>query len=97
MHQSVVSIRGQTVIPQPIRKELGIKPSTRLAWTSQDGVIIVVPIPADPVKASFGMLAGKGYTFENFMEERRREREVERRQDDVLDRAMSRSRRKRKA
>lgn len=89
--QSIVGARGQAVIPKQIREQLGIKPHSKLAWRIQNGVIIAVPIPEDPVEASWGMLKGKGYTFEDFMEERRQERELERKQDEQLDRQLRRT------
>lgn len=84
MKQTKVSVRGQTVIPREIREQLGIKPNTKLAWSVRDGVIIVVPIPEDPVRALVGILKDTGYTFEDFMEERRRERELDRRREERL-------------
>ncbi len=84
MKQSTVSVRGQAVIPQEIREEFGIKPNTKLAWSTRNGVIIVVPIPEDPVKASLGILKDTGFTFDDFLDERRRERELDRRRDERL-------------
>lgn len=80
--KSKVSVRGQTVIPKEIRQALGIKPNTRLYWKLQDGAVLVRPLPEDPVRASLGILRGKG-SFEEFLrernEERARERELEER------------------
>ncbi len=96
MKQSTVSVRGQTVIPQEIRQQFGIKPNTKLAWSTRNGVIIVVPIPEDPVAASVGILKGSGFTFEDFMQERRLERELDRLREERLmkqvERAEKRSR-----
>ncbi len=74
--QSKVSVRGQTVIPREVRKSLGITMHTLLHWEVQDGVVVVYPVPADPVKASLGALKGKG-TFKEFLEERQEERRKE--------------------
>jgi AbrB family looped-hinge helix DNA binding protein len=74
----VVSTKGQTVIPKSVRKELGIKEGTKLAWIVRDGKLTVMPVPEDPVAASVGILAGRGYTFDDFMRERNEEREYER-------------------
>ena len=71
--QSKVSARGQTVIPWEIRKTLGITPNTVLHWQVQDGAILVYPVPSDPVKASLGILKGRG-TFQEFLRERNEER-----------------------
>ena len=75
--QSKVSVRGQTVIPQEIRKAFGIKPHSVLHWRIQDGAIVVYPVPEDPVKASLGILKGKG-TFEEFLKGRNEDRARER-------------------
>lgn len=96
MKQSRVSVRGQTVIPQEIREQLGIKPKTMLAWSAHDGVITVIPLPEDPIEASFGMLGGRGYTLEDFLEERRSERDLERKQDERDDAMIRRAMRKRR-
>ncbi|MBI4312305.1 MAG: AbrB/MazE/SpoVT family DNA-binding domain-containing protein [Chloroflexi bacterium] len=76
MMQSKVSVRGQTVVPHEIRKILGITPQTLLQWEVQDGVVVVYPIPADPVRASLGALKGK-WTFDEFLKERQEERRRE--------------------
>lgn len=73
---SRVSVRGQTVIPNEIRKAMGITPNCVLHWKIQDGVIIVYPMPRDPVRASLGILRGKG-SMEEFLRERRQERTKE--------------------
>ena len=73
--QSTVSVRGQTVIPRPIREELGITPATVLRWKIKNGVIIVLPIPADPVQASVGILKGWGPSTDDLIVERKAERE----------------------
>lgn len=77
MKQSTVSVRGQTVIPQEIRDQLGIKCGTKLVWWPRNGVITVVPIPEDPVLASIGVLRGKGPTTDDLLTERRRDLELE--------------------
>lgn len=74
---TTVSVRGQTVIPQKIREELNIVPSTRLKWILQDGMIIVFPIPADPVRAAVGILKGRGLSTDDLLAERRSQRERE--------------------
>jgi AbrB family looped-hinge helix DNA binding protein len=95
MKQTKVSVRGQTVIPQEIREELGIKPNSRLAWSARNGAIIAIPIPEDPVAASIGILAGKGFTLKDFLKERQKERELERRREARLDAQVRRALRKR--
>ncbi|HEX3130355.1 MAG TPA: AbrB/MazE/SpoVT family DNA-binding domain-containing protein [Thermoanaerobaculia bacterium] len=75
--QSTVSVRWQTVIPQKVREALNIQPNTKLDWEVRDGVILVHPIPADPVRAARGLFKGGGPTTESLLAERQRERELE--------------------
>lgn len=94
MKRSKVSVRGQTVIPQEIREELGIKPETRISWWTRDGLIVGMPVPEDPVKAFRGMLKGIGPTSQDLLKERKRDRELEKAREDRLlkqiDQAMKR-------
>jgi AbrB family looped-hinge helix DNA binding protein len=55
-NHSVVSERGQTVIPKEIRDALGLKPGTKLAWRTQGGVLKAIPLPSDPIEALRGLL-----------------------------------------
>ncbi len=75
--RSRVTVRGQTVVPQEIRKALGITPGTVLDWTTENGVILAFVVSGDPVRASVGVLKGKG-SFEGFLAERGAERARER-------------------
>jgi len=95
MKYSKLSARGQTVIPREIRDELGIKPNSRLAWSTRNGTIIAIPIPEDPVEASIGILAGRGFTLDDFLRERQEERELERRREARLDAQVRRAQAKR--
>lgn len=54
-----VTRKGQTVVPAPIRKEMGIGEESTLIWTSDGKVITVVPAPQDPIRAMRGSTAGK--------------------------------------
>ena len=78
--QSKVSVRGETVIPKQIRKSFGITENSLLYWKVQDGLILVFPLPPDPVQASLGILRGRG-TFEEFLLERNEARYKELRKE----------------
>ena len=80
--KSSVSVRGQTVVPQEIREKMGIEPRSKLEWQIVNGQIIVTPIPADPVRASVGLLKGKGLTIEDLLTERTKERRREQEQEE---------------
>ena len=75
--KTTVSVRGQTVVPREIRKQMGIGPQTKLEWQIRDGVIVVYPIPPDPIEAAVGVFKGQGPTTDNLLAERQRERQRE--------------------
>jgi AbrB family looped-hinge helix DNA binding protein len=79
---SKVYERGQTVIPKRIREALAIDHGAHLQWRVQEGVIEVIPVPANPVQALRGILKGTGYTFARFLRDRELEREAERRREE---------------
>jgi AbrB family looped-hinge helix DNA binding protein len=75
--QSVVSSRGQTVIPASVRRQHHIEEGDQILWIDEGQTIRVVPLPADPISALRG--AGRGERLvERLLEERRLERERER-------------------
>jgi AbrB family looped-hinge helix DNA binding protein len=76
--KSVVSVKGQTVIPKEIREAAGIKEGTKLTWILTGSDLRVIVIPDDPVRAVRGILKDTGYTFDDFLRERNEERERER-------------------
>jgi len=48
----VLSSKGQMVIPKRVRDSLGLKPKQRLEMeVLSDGTLLIIPIPADVVKA----------------------------------------------
>ena len=71
MQKTTVSVRWQTVIPREIRQGLDLEPHSKLEWRLKDGYAQVRPLPADPVKASVGILRGHGLTTETLLAERR--------------------------
>jgi bifunctional DNA-binding transcriptional regulator/antitoxin component of YhaV-PrlF toxin-antitoxin module len=72
-----ISTRWQTVVPKEAREELGIGPDWSLSWEVREGVLLVVPIPPDPVRASLGMFKSDTSMVEDLLAERRRDRERE--------------------
>jgi len=57
---SKATIKGQVLIPARLRKKFNIKKGTRVSITEGEGnVILIKPVPDDPIEASRGMLKGK--------------------------------------
>jgi AbrB family looped-hinge helix DNA binding protein len=72
--QTMVSSRGQTVIPASLRKRHGISEGDQVLWIDDGRTIRVVPLPADPISALRGSGRGERLT-ERLLEDRRAERE----------------------
>lgn len=78
--QTTVTQRGQTSIPVQIRHRYNLKAHTKLVWLDFGRTISVVPISDDPMKTLRGMFKQRSLT-RLLLEERRRERQLERRKD----------------
>jgi AbrB family looped-hinge helix DNA binding protein len=72
-----VSSKGQIVIPAETRRSHGIVAGTKLAVVDMGDHISLVPAPVDPIRELRGILKDTGYTMDDFMAERRRERAAE--------------------
>jgi len=67
-----VTTKGQVVIPADLRKRFNIKKGTRLAISEGEGkVILVRPVPDDPIEASRGILKGKTSLMKALLKDRR--------------------------
>ena len=71
---SRATVKGQVVIPAPLRKKLNIKKGSRVAITEGEGNVIVIrPLPDDPIEASRGALKGKTSILKALIKDRREE------------------------
>ena len=76
MEKSVVTIKGQIVIPARLRKKAGIKKGTRVFLEEKDGDIIVHPATPEFYERTYGVLKGGGLV-KSLEESRRKEKEHE--------------------
>ena len=71
---SKATIKGQVVIPAQLRKKFNIKKGTRVAIMEGEGrVILIKPLPDDPIEASRGMLKGKTSLTKALLKDRHEE------------------------
>lgn len=76
--RTVMTPKGQVVIPAIIRRHLGLKGGTQVTIYEQDGEVRMVPTTAETIERNFGILkGGKGSMTKALLEERKRERERE--------------------
>jgi AbrB family looped-hinge helix DNA binding protein len=77
METSVVTQKGQMVVPARIRRKLKIKRGTKLVIIEQDNGFLVKPLDRKFFEHFAGILPSKGKASKALLEERRKERERE--------------------
>ncbi len=65
--------KGQIVIPAEIRKKYHIEPGTEMQIMEYGGIIYLIPLVDDPVKAACGILPSVPSLSEKLIKERKRE------------------------
>jgi len=71
---SVVTTKGQLVIPARLRRRFGIKKGTMVTFVEDDGRIIVQPVTREFTRGLRGSLKGEPSALAALLEERKRER-----------------------
>ena len=76
MDRSVVTVKGQVVIPSKLRRKFGIKKGTQVYLYERDGEIVIKPITDEYIQKMAGMAGTKGKLLKALMEEKAKEREL---------------------
>jgi AbrB family looped-hinge helix DNA binding protein len=76
METSVVTIKGQIVVPARIRRKFGIKKGTKIAFIEQKDKLIIQPLDKSYFGAMAGILGTKGKLLRSLKEDKKREREL---------------------
>lgn len=76
MDRSVVTVKGQVVIPSRLRRKFGIKKGTQVYLYERDGEIVIKPITDEYIQKMAGMAGTKGKLLKALMEEKAKEREL---------------------
>ena len=71
---SVVTTKGQLVIPARLRRRFGIKKGTMVTFVEDDGRIIVQPVTREFIRGLRGSLKGEPSGLAALLEQRKRER-----------------------
>jgi AbrB family looped-hinge helix DNA binding protein len=71
---SVVTTKGQLVIPARLRRRFGIKKGTVIAFAEDGGRIIVQPVTREFIRGLRGSLKGEPSALEILLDDRKRER-----------------------
>lgn len=76
MDTSVVTVKGQIVVPVKIRKKFGIKKGTKIAFIEQHGKLIIQPLDKSYFDSLAGVLGTDGKLLKSLMEDKKKEREL---------------------
>ena len=71
---SVVTSKGQLVIPARLRRRFGIKKGTLVAFVEDDGHMIVQPVTPEFIRSLRSSLKGEPSALEVLLEERKKDR-----------------------
>ena len=80
VYRTVVSSKGQVVIPAELREQLGLQKGTPATWSEEQGRLVLTPITEQRLDEIMGFLKpapGVPSMFEELFAERERERERE--------------------
>lgn len=79
-YRTVISSKGQVVIPVQLREQFGLKKGTRATWSEERGRLVLTPITERRLDEIMGFLKpgpGEPSAFEELFAERERERKRE--------------------
>ena len=76
MEVSVVTTKGQVVIPAKLRRKYGIKIGTKIQFEEADGEIIMLPLTVETIDNNIEFLGTKGKLLRKLMAEKKVEREL---------------------
>ena len=69
MDTSIVTTKGQVVIPSKLRRRYGIRNGTRIHFYEKEGEIRMIPLTHDLVDSNIGFLGTKGKLLKALAEE----------------------------
>lgn len=76
-YRTVISSKGQVVIPAELRQQFGLEKGTPATWAEENGRLVLTPITLQRIREIRGFLKpgpGEPSAFEGLFEERERER-----------------------
>jgi AbrB family looped-hinge helix DNA binding protein len=76
MVTSVITTKGQVVIPSKIRHKYGMKKGTKVAFIERGGTLVVQPLDRAYYESLAGMVGTGGEMLKSLMEDKKREREL---------------------
>ncbi|MBI3578863.1 MAG: AbrB/MazE/SpoVT family DNA-binding domain-containing protein [Ignavibacteriales bacterium] len=76
METSIVTVKGQIVVPAKIRRKFGIKKGTKIAFIEQNGKLMIQPLDKSYFESLAGVLGTEGRLLKSLMDDKKKEREL---------------------
>jgi AbrB family looped-hinge helix DNA binding protein len=76
METSVVTGKGQIVVPVKLRYKFGIKKGTKIAFVEQKGKLMIQLLDKNYFKSLAGILGTDGDMLKGLMKDKKKEREL---------------------
>ncbi len=76
MDKSIVTVKGQVVIPSKLRRRFGLKKGTQVCFYERDGEIVIKPITNEYIRAMVGFTKTNGKLLKALMKEKAKEKEL---------------------
>jgi AbrB family looped-hinge helix DNA binding protein len=70
----IVTVKGQVVIPAPLRRRFGIKKGTLVSFVEEKGRIVIQPLTREFIRGLRGSLKGGPSVLDHLIQERKRDR-----------------------
>ncbi len=74
--ESIITKRGQVVVPVALRRKYGITTGAKVAWIDTGSVIKLIPLPKDPVGSLRGCSDGEKLT-KSLLKDRKEDKRLE--------------------
>lgn len=76
MVTSIITTKGQVVIPSKIRHKYGMKKGTKVAFIEQNNKLTIQPLDRNYFESLAGILGTEGDMLKSLMEDKKLEREL---------------------
>jgi AbrB family looped-hinge helix DNA binding protein len=76
METSIMTSKGQILVPKRLRRKMNMKPGSRIAFIEQGDDLLIQPLDKSYFEKFAGILSGKGDLIKELMKEKARERKL---------------------
>ncbi len=77
MEESIMTSKGQIVVPAKLRRRYGLKPGTKVYFIERNDEILFQPLTKETIRSVCGMLKSKSSVTQELLKERAKDRDRE--------------------